>query len=294
MRFDSGKIRKEKMKNQENKGNYRLVWVFIIGILFCGLTSLPVQARYMSMNEAESTELPRYSLYHFLKTALQPVGRTVYIWGGGWNEEDTAAGVEALSIGVSSRWERYFAEQTADYDYTETRYQIHDGLDCSGYVGWSVYNFWHNVDGGSGYVMKAKDMAENFAARGWGSYTPAGRVRNYQAGDIMSGPGHVYIVLGACTDGSVLLIHSTPPGVQISGTVNAAGSYKSQAAALAEDYMRRYYPDWYQKFKTRVLPEEFLSRYAQMRWTVGRLGIEDAEKLQNKSAAEVMRLLLGE
>ena len=102
MRFDSGKIRKEKMKNQEDKGNYRLVWVFIIGILFCGLTSLPVQARYMSMNEAESTELPRYSLYHFLKTALQPVGRTVYIWGGGWNEEDTAAGVEAQAMSAGA------------------------------------------------------------------------------------------------------------------------------------------------------------------------------------------------
>ena len=281
----------------KNKEKYRFIRLFMIGLLFCGLTgfaSLPAEARYVSMNEAESTELPRYSLYQFLQIAMQPVGRTMYIWGGGWNEEDTAAGVEAISIGVSPRWRSYFAGQTTDYDYTLTRYQIHDGLDCSGYVGWSLYNFWHSVDGGPGYVMKAKDMAKSFAGRGWGSYTPAGQVKDYQAGDIMSGPGHVYIVIGACADGSVLLTHATPPGVQLSGTVSAAGSQKSEAAALAADYMRRYYLEWYQKFGTRVLPAEFLRQYAQMRWAVGQLGIEDEERLRNKSAAEVMRLLFGQ
>ncbi len=276
------------------KRKYQFIYGLLIGLLFCWCFSLPVEARYVSMNEEESMELPRYSLYHFLQITLQPVGETMYIWGGGWNEEDTAAGIEALSIGLSPRWKSYFERQTADYDYTATRYQIHDGLDCSGYVGWSVYNFWHSVDGGPGYVMKAKDMAENFAGRGWGSYTPAGRVKDYRAGDIMSGPGHVYIVIGTCTDGSVLLVHSTPPGVQLSGTVNSKGGQKSEAAALAEDYMRRYYPEWYQKFGVRVLPREFLRQYAQMRWAVGRLGIEDAEKLQSKEAPEIMRLLLGE
>ena len=277
------------------KQSYRFLWAVILGVLCCQLTALPVQARYVSIDEKESTELPEYSLLRFLQTALQPVGKTVYIWGGGWNEEDTAAGVEAVSIGVSPRWESYFVKQTADYDYTKTRYRIHDGLDCSGYVGWSLYNFWHSVDGGHGYVMKAKDMAENFATRGWGSYTPAGQVRDYRAGDIMSGSGHVYIVLGSCADGSVLLAHSSPPGVQLSGTVSAAGSSRSQAAALAEHYMQKYYPEWYQKFQTRVLPKEFLRQYAQMRWTLNdRLGIKDDERLQEKTAAEVMRLLLGE
>ena len=293
-------VNSESRERNQSKGRrrkvwYGFLWAVILGVLCCQLTALPVQARYVSIDEKESTELPEYSLLRFLQTALQPVGKTVYIWGGGWNEEDTAAGVEAVSIGVSPRWESYFVKQTADYDYTKTRYRIHDGLDCSGYVGWSLYNFWHSVDGGHGYVMKAKDMAESFATRGWGSYTPAGQVRDYRAGDIMSGSGHVYIVLGSCADGSVLLAHSSPPGVQLSGTVSAAGSSRSQAAALAEHYMQKYYPEWYQKFQTRVLPKEFLRQYAQMRWTLNdRLGIKDDERLQEKTAAEVMRLLLGE
>ena len=293
-------VNSESRERNQSKGRRRKVWygflrAVLLGLVCVWLTALPVQARYVSIDEKESTELPEYSLLRFLQTALQPVGRTVYIWGGGWNEEDTAAGVEAVSIGVSPRWESYFVKQTADYDYTKTRYRIHDGLDCSGYVGWSLYNFWHSVDGGHGYVMKAKDMAESFATRGWGSYTPAGQVRDYRAGDIMSGSGHVYIVLGDCADGSVLLAHSSPPGVQLSGTVSAAGSSRSQAAALAEHYMQKYYPEWYQKFQTRVLPKEFLHQYAQMRWTLNdRLGIKDDERLQEKTAAEVMRLLLGE
>ena len=293
-------VNSESRERNQSKGRrrkvwYGFLWAVLLGLVCVWLTALPVQARYVSIDEKESTELPEYNLLRFLQTALQPVGRTVYIWGGGWNEEDTAAGVEAVSIGVSPRWESYFVKQTADYDYTKTRYRIHDGLDCSGYVGWSLYNFWHSVDGGHGYVMKAKDMAENFATRGWGSYTPAGQVRDYRAGDIMSGSGHVYIVLGSCADGSVLLAHSSPPGVQLSGTVSAAGSSRSQAAALAEHYMQKYYPEWYQKFQTRVLPKEFLRQYAQMRWTLNdRLGIKDDERLQEKTATEVMRLLLGE
>ena len=78
------------------------------------------------------------TLANLLVTAKAPLGSTMYIWGGGWNEEDTAAGEEATSIGVSARWAEFAALQGATYDYNTTRYQIHDGLDCSGYVGWLV------------------------------------------------------------------------------------------------------------------------------------------------------------
>ena len=75
------------------------------------------------------------TLYNLLLTAIEPLGHTMYVWGGGWNEEDTAAGEEARSIGESPRWKEFFEMQDSTYNYENTRYQIHDGLDCSGYVG---------------------------------------------------------------------------------------------------------------------------------------------------------------
>lgn len=95
----------------------------------------------------------------FIETALMPVGRTMYVYGGGWNREDTGAGADAVTIGVSPRWEEFFREQGSDYDYTKTRYQIHDGLDCSGFVGWAVYNTLFAESGGEGFVTKASEIA---------------------------------------------------------------------------------------------------------------------------------------
>ena len=65
------------------------------------------------------TTLPKAgerSIANLLITALQPVGNTMYIWGGGWNEEDTAAGVEAVTIGVSPRWAEFAKQQNDAYD----------------------------------------------------------------------------------------------------------------------------------------------------------------------------------
>lgn len=39
------------------------------------------------------------TLKHFLKTSIKPVGQTMYVWGGGWNKADTAAGKEARQMG---------------------------------------------------------------------------------------------------------------------------------------------------------------------------------------------------
>ena len=63
---------------------------------------------------------PNLSLEHFLEIAMEPVGQTMYVWGGGWNEEDTGAGVEAVTIGVSDQWASFFEEQDASYDYQNT------------------------------------------------------------------------------------------------------------------------------------------------------------------------------
>ncbi len=218
------------------------------------------------------------TLKKLLQTGLMPVGRTMYIWGGGWNKEDTGAGAVARTIGISPRWEQFFKEQTASYNYQNTRYQIEDGLDCSGYIGWCIYNVlnkksgkegyvmpaqkmarefanrgWGNQiedgldcsgyigwciynvlnkkSGKEGYVMPAQKMAREFANRGWGMYRSKSSVRDYQAGDIMSSGGHVWMAVGQCDDGSAVILHASPPGVQLAGTPARNGRADSQAVA---------------------------------------------------------------
>lgn len=235
------------------------------------------------------------SIQRLLQIAIQPLGRTMYVWGGGWNQEDTAAGTETRSIGVSERWEDFYRKQNRYYDFNQTRYQIHNGLDCSGYVGWTIYNLFHRNDGEEGYVMKAQKMAKDFANRGWGNFTPAKRVKDFRPGDIMSSKAHVYIVLGACEDGSILLLHSSPPGVQINGTVNVKGDRKSQAAKLADHYMKKYYPQWYQRYKPKTLDKSYLKSYAQMRWRISDSSvISDEEGIREMKADEVLKTLFEE
>lgn len=224
-----------------------------------------------------------------LRTSILPVGTTMYVWGGGWNEEDTGSGIESVTIGLSPRWAEFAAGQSAAYNHNATRYQIHDGLDCSGYIGWLVYNTFHTVSGEAGYVGKAYAMAENFAAYGWGDYLPAGTAANsWKAGDICSMKGHVWMCLGTCGDGSVLLIHSSPPGVRICGTRLKDGS-DSQAIALAEKCMSTHYPDWYRRYPDCAVNHSYLESSSRMRWNSSTL--TDAEAYQNMSAEEIAGIL---
>lgn len=285
------------MKHKKN-----MIYIVILGFFIIGLTSLPIRAYDACMDmdpemEKKGVELPEYSIRRLLQVALQPMGKTMYIWGGGWNEADTAAGIEAVTLGPSGQWADFFQRQNSSYNFNHTRYQIHNGLDCSGYLGWTIYNFLHTINGeeGQGYVMKAKKMAENFAQRGWGTYRPASQVKDYKAGDIMSGNGHVFLVLGPCSDGSIVLAHSSPPGVQINGTVAANGSQNSEASRLANYYMEKYYPKWYAKFKPEVKDRSYLTSYQQMRWkTQPNFWMTDKEGLQDMTAQEVLVRILGE
>lgn len=228
------------------------------------------------------------SLLDFLKIAIKPVGSTMYVWGGGWNEEDTAAGIEAVTIGVSPRWAEFASVQDASYDYNDTTYQIHDGLDCSGYVGWAVYNVLETQNGQEGYVLSSSKMASNYANRGLGTYISAGNIDRWQAGDIMSMSGHVWIVVGMCEDGSVLLLHSSPPGVIFCGT-NLSNGNKSQAVIRAEEIMSTYYPSWYAKYPDCARPYWYLTNSSAMRWN--RETLNDNENLSSMTANEIVDLL---
>ncbi len=240
----------------------------------------------VSEDESPSPPVPGDpTLLKFLKTSALPLGNTMYVWGGGWNEEDTGAGDEARSLGVSPRWAEFAKEQTSAYDYRNTRYQIHDGLDCSGYVGWAVYNTFETENGKEGYVVKSSQMAKNFSLRGWGDYTEAAQVEDYRPGDIFSGNGHVWICVAQCSDGSVILMHASPPGVMLSGTLLENGE-KSQAVKWAEEYSARYFPQWHARFPKSACTHNYLKTYNRMRWN--RQTLPDPDGLFSMNAPEIL------
>ncbi len=209
------------------------------------------------------------TLKNLLETALAPVGSTMYIYGGGWNDADDGAGKDAVTIGVPLQWRDFFLTQGPDYDFHH-HHDRRDGLDCSGYVGWVLYNVFRRESGGEGYVLPSAEMAKTFAAYGWGTYLPAKEVQDYRPGDLMSSKQrHVYIVLGACADGSILLLHASPPGVMLSGTVTPSGEPQSNAVSLAEYYLKTYYPAWYEKFPACGRDLSYLNEYDQLRWDLG-------------------------
>lgn len=253
---------------------------------------------YSKISKKVSVRIPDNgisTIKNFLQTAIAPIGSTMYVWGGGWNEPDTAAGKEAKTTGLSKSWRNFAKNKSADYNYRNYRYQIHDGLDCSGYVGWCVYNVMNTQNNQSGYVLSASKQANKFAKLGFGSYRSASKVKNYKAGDIMSSTcsccGHVWIVIGQCEDGSVVLVHASPPGVQINGTTTPSGEKNSQAYRLAKKYMKKYYPAWYKKYSDVSKGPAYLSHYGQMRWkTTGEnVYLSDPEHYQKKSAEKILK-----
>ncbi len=232
------------------------------------------------------------TLRNFLCTALSPLGKVMYVFGGGWNEADDGAGVEATSIGLSPAWEAFTAKQDASYNTDDHRYEIHNGLDCSGFVGWAVYNTLQSENGHEGYVTSSTKMAKAFADRGLGSFTEAGPGKEFRPGDIVSMSGHVWISLGTCADGSVVILHCSPNGVILCGTVK--DGEESTASKLAREYTGRYFPEWYAKYPavTRSASSYLSDAVTLFRWSDEVLS--DEEGLSSLSAEELLRVLFEE
>ena len=264
--------------------------IILILILTAGLGLSLFLNRTVNENVSQKEMVSKKdkTLQEFLKIAMEPVGQTMYVWGGGWNEEDTGAGIEATTLGLSSQWKIFFEQQSSNYDYQTTLYQIHDGLDCSGYVGWVIYNLMETESGQSGYVMKSQEMASTYASYGWGTFTPYSEVTDHKPGDIFSNEGHVYISLGTCDDGSVLLVHSSPPGVRLCGTLLPSGE-SSKAVELASSIMSTHYPEWFEKYPSCEVDLSYLTNYDQFQWNADTLS--DAQFIQNLSAEEIADLL---
>ncbi len=226
------------------------------------------------------------SMEHLLSCALLPVGSTMYIWGGGWNEADTGAGPGATIIGTSPQWKIFYSLQDNTYNYKNHKYEIENGLDCSGYIGWIVYNVFEQENNKEGYVFKSSTIASEYSKKGWGEC-----IKNpdtFLVGDIVSMSGHVWLSLGMCDDGSVVLLHSSPPGVSICGTKLTNGS-DSEAIQLAKHYMETYFPEWQQKYPNRAVSHSYTKNVTVLRWNSSTLfDIESYQSFDAKTTLETL------
>ena len=103
------------------------------------------------------------TIKNFLLGALQPVGSTLYVWGGGHDDAD------ATRKGVNPGWKTFYNSQSGSYDYNNHRFAYGKGLDCSGFVGWSIYQIMQNQSGGTNYTTLAESVASANASRGFGT-----------------------------------------------------------------------------------------------------------------------------
>jgi hypothetical protein len=216
------------------------------------------------------------TLTAYLQNAMVPCGRSLYIWGGGWGDDASVIGV------LDSVKSFFFSHADADYNYKKYRYQCGDGYDCSGFVAWVTYNTMNKTSGQDYMVYKSTAVASTYQQKGWVTLDK----KTFYPGDIVSMDGHVWICLGTYSDNSVLLVHSSPRGCQISGTSGIA-------AEKAKYYMSKYYPEW--PYEARTVSSSYLSYIHKGTWVTDGTGLlKDPDGVQKMSADQVMKLLFGE
>ena len=268
----------------------------------------------------------KLTVENFLKTALSPVGTTLYIYGGGWDWQDEREAIQTRTFGVSPDWIRFFRSQNEDYTYRDKdgdennkdpensyypygRYNeyYYAGLDCAGYVSWVLNNTFGISDHENSMFSGATGTAKMLSGMGLGelskSEDPASVLK---PGDIVSISGHVWICLGVCDDNSVVILHSTPSisrsgqpggGVQIS----AIGDNEDcEAYKLADRYMSEYYAGWYERYPAVTRSPDIYFDFTHEKagvftWNVDTLsGLSDPSGIRDKSAADVLKTLFGE
>ena len=251
------------------------------------------------------------TLKNFLATALHPVGTALYVYGGAWDWQDDESSNQSITIGIPQEWIDTFQSQDTTYHYkkkdasgshADSFYTSNRGwnqyywagVDCSAYVGWTVWNTLNTengVQGKDGYVMSSTNQAYNFANLGWGTYDKgeyklngAGEIyadgdgdshrlfdtADFNVGDVFSDNGHVWICLGVCEDGSMVFMHSTPStskdglgeggGIQISA-LDLQDRETCEAAELADYYMTTYYPQWAERYDAVTKGESYIKVY---------------------------------
>ncbi len=263
------------------------------------------------------------TLKNFLMTSLAPLGKTLYVFGGGWNVQDDGSSKLATSIGVPPTWEKFYDSNSADYSYKVDTYPkngwnrfYYAGLDCSGYVGWTLYNTMYNRTGiHEGFVNSSTKIASLLSKDyNYGEFTHPdiddyNKISNsLHPGDIVSIAGHVYIVIGKCDDNSVVIIHSTVTpsvtgviggGVQLSAiSVNGDNDTNCEAYHLAKQYMEEYYGEWSQRYPVVVRPASIYFSFLKeetgiFSWFSNNNGLDDPDGIKDMNASEVLETIFS-
>lgn len=223
------------------------------------------------------------TLKNLLATAFMPVGTTLYVYGGGWDWQDEGSAIQTRTIGIPDEWVRFFNSHDENYTYRDKdgdsekkdpsssyypyggyNEYYYAGLDCSGYIGWILYNVMNTESGLDGFVTASTKVAKSLEDNGWGTMTKVfekpsdGKASSFHPGDIISIKGHVWMCVGTCGDGSILILHSTPAmsrtgqpggGPELSAIGN---STECDAYRLADRYMSEYFPDWYSRYNVAL------------------------------------------
>ena len=265
------------------------------------------------------------TLQNLLRTALMPVGTALYVYGGGWNRQDTGSGNTAMHIGLPQSWIDFFDRQNACYTYRNDSNPAHSyyptggwnqygyaGLDCSGYLGWTLYNTLHtesaSVSDCDGYVAPAAEFAHTLVQRAWGTLSRQDcgnglqEPSSFRPSDIFSMDGHVWLCIGPCRDGSIVIAHSTPSpsktdckggGVQLSALNPASDADKDcQAYRLAERFMQRY-SRWSARYQAQLLPYSVYGKLSEnphtglFQWNDF---LSDKEGVRGQFAEEILQI----
>lgn len=272
------------------------------------------------------------TLKNFLATAFMPVGTTLYVYGGGWDWQDAGSAIQTRTIGVSEDWLRFFRAQDENYTYRDKdgNEELKDpansyypyggyneyyyaGLDCSGYVGWTLYNVMNTENGLEGCVMGSTKTAKKLADNGWGEWTQDfARPVDYEGsdfhpGDVFSISGHVWMCVGTCDDGSLLILHSTAADSRTGQPgggpeLSAVGEDENcEAYQIADRYMSEYFPEWYERYPVALKEyEQYTSveneNAGKFSWnlTGENGGLNDPDHYSDMTPEEILEDLFGE
>lgn len=225
----------------------------------------------------------------YLLAALAPVGKVLYVWGGGWND--------STRIGIPKTMTKFYNSRTSSYDYKNyndlSSTNRAKGFDSAGYVGWCTYQVMHSTSNeGSGYTVVSGEIGPAYKARGWGQTIGQDYLSSHdyilKPGDIGYNDSHCFIVVGQCKDKSVVILHSTPQaGVQISGTTTPDGDVNSEAQKLAAIYMKEYAGT--KKYTYQFSVGNYIKEYIFFRWN--RSTLADPDGYMNQTADEILKSL---
>lgn len=252
------------------------------------------------------------TLKNFLKTAMAPMG-TLMVVGGGWDLQDVGAGNEARTIGVDSVWKDEYTEQTVNYDWRNTyphngwNKDHFRGFDASGYLGWVLYNTMYDTSlSHPGLVLPPNELVRvltqeyNFGdAVDLTGMTPEQIAQDLRPGDIVALDQHLYIVVGACDDGSIVTVQCatamSKSGVYGGGVQLAVFNPKDdlntscEAFRLVDQYMKDICPQWAERYDTAIKMNKYylaVTGIARMNLTEGMF--TDPDGYASMNATEIL------